>query len=96
MNQAPTQHSTTPEGEPDLETALAAARDAVRAAPDSAAALRRLSRHIRRERDFAASPAAVPHDDLVAARTAGVPAHLAAALRPLGAADDDPLPTWMR
>lgn len=64
-----------------LESALAEARAAVLAAPDPEGALERLRRHVRRERAFDASPAALPIDDLTAARARGIPAHLAAGAR---------------
>lgn len=64
-----------------LESVLAEARAAILAAPDPDGALERLRRHVRRERSWAASPAALPIDDLAAARAAGVPTHLAATVR---------------
>lgn len=82
----------------DLAATLAEARASILAAPDPAGALRRLSRHVRRERDFARSPAAVPLADLVAARTAGIPSHLTGTVRRdlADVPDIDPLPAWAR
>lgn len=55
-----------------LEAALAEVRGAILAARDPEGALERLRRHVRRERQFAASPAALVDDELVAARTSGI------------------------
>jgi hypothetical protein len=52
--------------------------DAVLASPDPCGVLQRLLRFARREREFANSPAALPEDALIAARTAGVLLQVAA------------------
>jgi hypothetical protein len=54
-----------------LDAALAIARAAVLAAPDPNGALVRLLRHVRREREFSASPASLTVDQVAAARGTG-------------------------
>ena len=66
-----------------LREALVEAGEAIAQAPDPAGALARLRRWARRERGFGASPAAIPIDNLIQARTSGINPQLMAGARRL-------------